>query len=81
MTPLQPELEGAFTLGETRRLRVDDADVDVTLVRRAGARQARHYTMTAAGIDAKIMISRRDAADDASRLAQLARVLSGRIEP
>jgi len=81
MTPLEPELDSAFAVGETRRLRVDDANVDVRLLRRAGQRKARHYTMAAAGIDAKIMISRRAASGDARRLAQLARLLSGRTGP
>ena len=75
------ELDSAFVVGETRLLRVDDADVDVRLLRLAGEREARHYTMAAAGIDATIMISRRAASDDARRLAQLAHLLSGRTGP
>jgi hypothetical protein len=81
MTDQEPELDSVFTVGETRQLLVDGADVDVTLVRRAGEREARHYTMAATGIDATIMISRRAASDDARRLAQLARLLSGRTGP
>lgn len=72
MEEIEPE---PFEIGETRRLQVNTADVDVKLLRLAGTRQVRHYAIATRGIDARIMVSRREASSDEARLAQLARML------